>query len=235
MKKAATLVLLITIVGILIPSCAKEKDTTPATTTTNTAPHDTSSSTSSPPDAILSATQGGGGVVHSATALFIADSQMVSAGSVSINGLALDSLFPGFYTISSNNSALDLSSGAVAWHVAGANGFTGFDRDLSGTAFPAVGNITSDNLVHKASGYTFSCASMAGADSVLFSVGFLLHKMVAGNATSCTFSASELAALSNGDNWSYISGYKYTTDTIGGKRIRFDKIRSSAATLTVSD
>jgi hypothetical protein len=72
-------------------------------------------------------------------------------------------------------------------------------------------------LVH---GYTLTVNSVTGADSVLFLVGGI-DKTIAGNATSCAFTASELSSLANGSTAVQVAAYTSTSETLSGKVIYY--------------
>ncbi len=81
--------------------------------------------------------------------------------------------------------------------------------------FPSVGAITSSTDVSKA-GYTLSVASVSNADSVYFQVGSVV-KALAGNASSCEFSASELSSLGTGQSIIQVAPIRMTNAQYGGK------------------
>lgn len=158
---------------------------------------------------------------------------MVNVGAVSLNGTALTAASNNAYTSSvspTNPTGVDLSS--VEWNVAGGSGFTGFTRNVNGFAMPTVSEITSGTTVTRSAGYTLSCGSVSGADSVMFLVGGVAKTLGAGN-NACTFSASELSGLSAGSNLVQIAAYRYTNETIEGKVIYFGKetVRNQSVTI----
>ena len=97
---------------------------------------------------------------------------------------------------------------------------------------PTLGAISANETVVRSNGYTMSTAQVAGADSVLFLVGHVA-KTLAGNATTCSFTADELSELQAGANVVQIAAYKYTNQTFGGKNIYFGKeaVRSVSVTI----
>src|SRR5690606_11430820 len=117
-----------------------------------------------------------------------------------------------------NPTGIDFSGG-VSWNVAGGNGFTGFTKNVTLT-FPTVGEVNSSTTIDKTANYTLSVNSVTGADSVLFLIGDV-SKTLGGNATSCTFSSSELSSLSSGTTVVQVAAYTYANETISGKEIYY--------------
>jgi hypothetical protein len=162
-------------------------------------------------------------------------STFANVGDVSCNGSAL--------TRQSNNSyaytptateptGIDLTaSNEVTWTVGGGAGFAGFTRTIMGP-FPTVAPITSGETVVRANGYTLSTSSVLGADSVIFTLGSLVRTLP-GNATSCSFSAGDLAGLSTGTSIAQIVGYTSSNETIGGKKMYFVKEASRSRSITI--
>lgn len=164
-----------------------------------------------------------------------ASGDFITAGSVSCNGGEL-ALNPNnsytFTDISTTNpTGLDFNSD-VQWEVSGGNGIPtiSFNADVFG--FPTVGQITSGDTVDKASGYTVSCASVSGADSVLFLVGGAT-KTLAGSATSCAFSASDLSDVDTGTNVVQVAAYVSNPTTFDTKKIYFINEFVQSQTVTV--
>ena len=120
----------------------------------------------------------------------------------------------------SDPQGINWSSG-VTWKITGDNGYTAFTHTPT-NRFPTVSAITSDATVTKSSGYTLSCNTITGADSVLFLVGDVA-KTLGPTATSHTFSASDLAGLSTGTSVAQIVPYTFSSKDFGGKTICFGK------------
>ncbi|MFN3874499.1 MAG: hypothetical protein ACK4L7_01140 [Flavobacteriales bacterium] len=152
-------------------------------------------------------------------------STYANVGTVTCNGEALAAQSNGTYVYSptaSNPTGIDFTaSNNVTWDVAGGSGFTGFTRTIA-TPFPGVDAINSSSTVVRADGYTLTTTAVTNADSVIFTLGSLV-RVKPGTATSCTFSASELAGQAAGTSVAQIVGYSYTNETIAGKKIYFVK------------
>lgn len=174
--------------------------------------------------------------VGTATAAFSNDgfSSFVGVGSVSCNGEALGAQSNNAYAYApsaSNPTGIDLTaSNEVTWSVGGGNSFPAFTRTIMGP-FPGVDAITSDGTVVRANGYTLSTSAVANADSVIFTLGSLI-RVLPGAATSCSFSAAELAGQSAGTSIAQIVGYRYVDETIGGKKVYFVKQASRSRSIT---
>lgn len=166
-------------------------------------------------------------------AAFNNGTSLVAAGTVKLNTntLTLNSNNSYSYTIgASNPTGIDFSSG-VNWDVSGANGFGAFTKSVT-LGFPTVSEVTSSATITKASGYTLTVSTVTNADSVLFLIGGV-SKTLAGNATSCSFSASELSSLNNGSTVVQVAAYKFANETLGGKNIYYgnETVQSKTATI----
>ncbi len=164
---------------------------------------------------------------------FDGSSNMVDVGAVTLNTKSL--------TINPNNSyvyqpgqtdptGIDFNSG-VAWTVAGGNGFSAINKNVT-IGFPTVGAVNSSTTVNKANGYTLSVNSVSGADSVLFLIGEV-NKTIAGNATSCTFTADELNGLATGATVVQVAAYKTTSETTNSKKVYYGNETVQTKTATV--
>ncbi len=176
-------------------------------------------------------------IIGTAVAVFTDDlfTSFISAGAVSCNSNDL--------TLNSNNSyvfdqitqtnptGIDYN-GDVMWSVTGGNGIAGFDHNANTLGFPTAGEITSSDQVDIASGYTLTCASVSGADSTLFLIGGAI-KTLAGNATSCTFTAAELADVETGTNIAQVAAYVVGPTDFGDTRIYFINETVQSKTVTV--
>lgn len=158
-----------------------------------------------------------------------------NVGAVSCNGEALTRQSNNNYTYqpgATNPTGIDLTaSNEVTWNVGGGNGFAAFDRTIPGP-FPVAGSISSATTVVRANGYTITTGSVLNADSVVFTLGSLV-RTIPGNASSCTFTASELSGLSAGSSLIQVAPYNSTNEEFGGKRIYFVKQYSRTLSVTV--
>jgi len=156
----------------------------------------------------------------------------VSVGDVTANSNTMDYMGETYITTPSASQAtgIDWSNG-VMWEVTGDNGFPSFTHTPTNN-FPTVTEITSGDVVDKATGYTLTCNTVTGADSVLFLVGGV-HKTLGPTATSCTFTSSELSTVDNGTNLVQIVPYTYSSAVFGGKTICFGKEMVQQLSVTV--
>ena len=156
----------------------------------------------------------------------------VSIGDVTVNGTTMDYMGETYIATASASQAtgIDWSNG-VTWEATGDNGFPAFTHSPTNT-FPTVTEVTSADVVDKASGYTLTCNTVTGADSVLFLVGGV-HKTLGPTATSCTFTSSELSNLDNGTQLVQIVPYTYSSAVFGGKTICFGKEMVQQLSVTV--
>lgn len=159
-------------------------------------------------------------------------SSFQNVGAITCNGDALSLQSNNSYVYqpaTSNPMGIDLTaSNEVTWNVAGGSGFSAFQRTIAGP-FPATGAITSSTTVVRANGYTLTATNVLNADSVIFLVGDV-SKTLPGNASSCTFSASELSGVAAGSSVLQVSAYRSVTEDVDGKRIYF--VKQSARTLS---
>ena len=155
------------------------------------------------------------------------------AGAVKLNGNALSKQANNSYIFTpslTNPMGIEFGS-SIVWDVAGNGSTPAFSHTVQ-TPFPSVGAITSSTDVSKA-GYTLSVASVSNADSVYFQVGEVV-KAVAGNASSYTFSASELSGLGTGQSIIQVAPYRLSNAQYGGKTFYFinETTISSTANIT---
>ncbi|MEZ4789893.1 MAG: hypothetical protein R2811_07735 [Flavobacteriales bacterium] len=230
MKYAPRLVLSSVLSLVLVAGCKKKDDPEPAPVASTGTPQVPA------PDAVLRAKVRWSSTLpeqHSGTAYFGSGlGDLSTMTSVELNGLPLvDAFDPGFYTIA--DGGLDLSNNTATWDVIGDNGFPSFTRQNDEIVFPLTDPITSPLIVDKSDGYTLTCTAVGSADSVAFSVGFV-RKVLPGNAASCHFSSADLDGLFPTSAFTVqISGITYRTETIGDKRIRFEKERAWAEPVTI--
>jgi hypothetical protein len=250
----ATKILVLLIIGATLFSCAKEDDTpAPAATTPTTptpAPAPGNTTGNAQPNFIgadaslwavnsLTVTTVAGfpsitTTIGTGVGVFLDGSgSFVDVGAVQLNSNAL-TLNPNnsyVYVPGTSNPTGISFSGGVDWSVVGGNGFPAITKNLT-LAFPTVSEITSSATVTKANGYTLSVSTITGADSVLFLVGGV-DKTIPGNATSCTFSASELSGLADGTTVVQVAAYTSTSETLSGKLIYYGNETVQSKTTTV--
>lgn len=246
MKAKKLLVLLI--IGITLFSCGKDDDVPVPATPTPATPSGNTTGNAQPSfigaDATmwainsLSVTTVTGfppvtTTIGTGVGLFLDGSgNFIDVGAVQLNSNAL--------TLNPNNSyvfvpgvtmPLGITFNSVDWSVAGGNGFPAITKNVT-IPFPMVSEITSSETVTKANGYTLTVNTVTGADSVLFLVGGI-NKTIPGNATSCTFSASELSSLADGITVVQVAAYVSTNETLSGKVIYYgnETVQSKSTTV----
>lgn len=230
--------------GTLALTGCKKDDAAPddpggGTTNTNT-PSGSTTPTPADADGVLwainssSVYQGFTIQIGTAVAVFKNGTSMVDAGTVKVDGTTMAKASNNAYTLTpsqSNPTGLTFGS-SVNWNITGANGHAAFSYDCNTIQFPVGSAISSGATVTKTNGYTLSCPSISGADSTLFMVGNI-SKTIVGNATSYTFSASELSGLTAGTSVASIVPYKITSSTINGKKYYFGKETVNQLTVTI--
>jgi len=218
-------------ISLLMMSCEKD-DPTPSTP--NPTPTDNSAQTYPTPsdaDAVLVAVKATTStdtpigpidvLVGTAVGIFsndgFASGDFIQAGTVTCNTLELAINPNNSYTftdISATNPMGINYSSAVNWSVVGANGISPITHNAITQGFPTTGEITSPATVVRADGYTVTCASVSGADSVLFNIGGVT-KTLAGNATACAFSASELSGATTGSSVVQVNAFTIDSEVFG--------------------
>lgn len=183
-----------------------------------------------PPTSI---TLGTGVGIFSTNGLAASGTARVNVGTVKLNSTEMDYMGETYITTASatNIMGIDFSNG-VTWEIAGDNGFGGFTYSPT-NAFPSASAITSANTITKSAGYTLTCNTVTGADSVLFLVGDV-HKTLGGNKKSCTFTAAELSGLKDGTHYAQIVPYSMVSSVVGGKNICFGKEMVQQLSVTVN-
>jgi len=248
------LILTLLIIGTLSFSCSKDEDSPePETTTTpSTGGGGSSGNSSGDPQPTFSDADASLWAVKSVSitsipgvgdietiigtgvgVFFDGTGGMVDVGSVSLNTKSLTKNANSSYAYqpgASDPTGIDFTSG-VQWTVDGGNGFSAINKTVT-IGFPSVGAVNSSTTITKADGYTLSVNSVSGADSVLFLIGEVT-KTIAGNATSCTFSASELSGLSTGTTVAQVAAYISINETTGGKKIYYGNETVQSKTATV--
>lgn len=156
----------------------------------------------------------------------------LEAGAVSLNANMLTKQSNNSYVYqpdASNATGIDFNEG-VSWSVSGSSNVEAFTYEPT-ILFPSVAQVSSSETVVKSNGYTLTTSSVSNADSVVFQVGSVL-KTLPGNATTCSFTASELSALSTGTNVAQIAAYKVQNATVSSKNYYF--INETVSTLVVT-
>jgi hypothetical protein len=164
---------------------------------------------------------------------FDANQALLDAGTVSINGSNL--------TQNSNNSytylpsltepeGLSFSTG-TDWEVSGSANFPAFSASPA-FDFPSVGDISGADIVDKSADYTISISSVSDADSIIYVVSGVT-KTTAGNVTSCTFSADELAGAPTGQGIIQAAPYAYSDQEFSGKTVYFVKEKVVSQSVTI--
>lgn len=178
-----------------------------------------------------------------ATAVFYAnvgDSTFTDAGAVNVEATALTKQSNNAYvfTPSQTNAQGITFSSPISWDIAGSGSVTAFTHDLTG-AYPNADSVTSSLSFDNNNPYTLTVGNVSGADSVLFMIagssGTPLIKYLAGNATSCTFSATEMATIPAGTGIVQAVPMRITDNTISGKKYYYIRQTSVSKTVTVAD
>lgn len=127
----------------------------------------------------------------------------------------------------------------ISWDIAGANGFPAHTKSIRGL-FPDNINIqtTTGSTVSSSTDFTLSSLPISGADSVYFGVygpDGGLNVVLAGNSSSYTFSASEMATIGTGAGFVQIAATKnISNETLGtGEKIYYltETVQTSSVTL----
>jgi len=172
--------------------------------------------------------------IGTAVALFFDTNQnLLDAGTVSINGSDL--------TKNSNNSytylpsltepeGLSFTTG-TDWDVSGSSNFPAFSAS-PGFDFPSVGDISGGDIVDRSADYTITISSVADADSIIYLVSGI-SKTTAGNVTSCTFTADELAGAPAGQGIIQAAPYAYEDQEFSGKIVYFVKEKVVSKSVTI--
>ncbi len=145
----------------------------------------------------------------------------LAVDSVEVNGISATQAITGFYMVD-GTMGLDLTTEDLTWLAGDATTGISVDQSLSDLAYPTVSPITSAAVIPDGSGYTFTCAGVSGADSVVFVLG-PLQKRLAGNTASCTFTAAEIQGLETELYLGTITAVRSRTNTVGDVRCRSAK------------
>ena len=164
---------------------------------------------------------------------FDANQNLLDAGTVSINGSTL--------TKNSNNSytylpsvtepeGLSFTTG-TDWDVSGSSDFPAFTAS-PGFDFPSVGDISGGDIVDRSADYTISISSVSDADSIIYVISGVT-KTTAGNVTSCTFSADELAVAPAGPGIIQAAPYAFDDQEFSDKTVYFVKEKVVSKSVTI--
>lgn len=214
--------------AILLTACEKDEDNTPSPSSggSNTTTEESSIQFGDADGTLIAVkSKSNTGIITiqigTAVASFFNGGNLTDVGTISVEGTEMTKNSNNSYTATASaSSPTGISySLPIEWAVSGANGFSAFTENIS-RDFPQLSDVNSGGTVDKSDGYTLSTASVSNSDSVLFSIGNV-HKILAGNTNSCTFSSADLASLGNGTNVASIAPYNFSSKAIGGKKIYF--------------
>lgn len=157
----------------------------------------------------------------------------LNAGTVTCEGENLAEQSNGSYLFipSQTNPTGIEYSGNPDWVVGGNTNIPGFSHTTN-IGFPSVGTISSSSTVNSANSFTLTVANVSGADSVIFSVGGVMHT-VAGNVTSSVFTAAEIGTIGKGANYAQVAAYRVEQSTYGGKNFWFVNEKVVTQSITV--
>lgn len=165
-----------------------------------------------------------------------------SAGTVSVNGNALDMNTNNSYTLTATMgltpSSLSLGSN-VKWEATGSTNVNSLTYTHQG-AFPDFTG-TVPTSIDKSKDLTISLGSkLTGADSVYIVIvtsSNTLIKRFGGNASSATISATDLGTLptvTDGTAYFEVVPFNYTTSTLNGKEYVFIKEAAVVSTVDIN-
>ena len=157
----------------------------------------------------------------------------VNAGTVTCEGESLSEQDNGSYIyMPSQTSATGIEySGNPDWVVGGNANIPGFSHTTN-IGFPSVGSITSSETVSSGNAYTLKIASVSGADSVIFSMGGVVHTEP-GNATSSVFTAAEVNSMGTGATYAQAAAYRIEEATYSGKNFWFVNEKVVTQSITI--
>ncbi len=119
-------------------------------------------------------------------------------------------------------------NGSITWDVTNPT----IQKTLSN--LPGKPQVTSGKTITRSEGYVLTNSSASGAQNVLYAIhanNKTVMKTQAGNSTSCSFTAAELAELGTTKNAIIqANAYTITDETIGGKKVYF--VRQSSYSVT---
>ncbi len=159
--------------------------------------------------------------IGSAVAVFSEDAgtTFIGAGTVSLDGtsLAAQSNNSYVYTPGAGDPMGLTFGGTQSWNGTG-GAWPAFNASTT-VGFPNVAVISSGN-VSMSSNYTLNCGSAVTADSIYFAVygpSGTAMKVVAGGASSYTFTSAELSGVGAGSGFVQIVGINYDLQNISGR------------------
>lgn len=174
-----------------------------------------------------------GGLEQSqAIAIYTNGQSYVNVGEVKVNSFKLTNMsntyfyFPDFSNPDPN--WLEFDSRNITWEVSGGSGFAAFTH-LEDRPWPSIGQIILPTELRRSQPFTVAISSISNADSVIFTLEEDVNAVVAGNATSYTFSPAQLAGIKPGEDNAIgvtVTAYNYESINQGGKRIYFGKLYS---------
>lgn len=128
-------------------------------------------------------------------------------------------------------------SGSSRWNVSGNGIIPTFAYTANG--FPSTPTVNSITTLSKGSTFTMNTASISNADSVCFQISAgskSIFKIKAGNQTSHTFTAAEMATLditSNG--FLTVTGYRFNNTTVSGKKYYFINLNTKNQSVSITN
>lgn len=157
----------------------------------------------------------------------------LNAGTVTCENETLEEQDNGSYVfIPSQTSATGIDfSGNPDWDVSGSADVAAFSHTTS-IGFPSVGAITSSNTVSNGNDYTLTVANVSGADSVIFTMGGVVHTEP-GNATSSTFTSAEISGMESGATFAQAAAYKIEEATYNTKNYWFVNEKVVTESITI--
>ena len=164
---------------------------------------------------------------------FDANQALLDAGTVSINGNNLTKNSNNSYTYLpslTDPEGLSFTMG-TDWEVSGSADFPAFTAS-PGFDFPSVGAISGGDIVDRSADYTISISSVSDADSIIYVVSGIT-KTTAGNVTSCTFSADELAGAPAGQGIIQAAPYAFDDQEFSDKTVYFVKEKVVSKSVTI--
>lgn len=224
--------------ALSLSSCKKDEET-PVTPTTNTNTGGTTTTTTpayfAPADAngiLVAGNLMGTGLISAQFFASAGGSARTAAGSVTFNG---NNMTLGTDTVYSKFIFTDITSAGANWTVVGNSNVENITATYPD--FPSLPSITSSATITRASGCTITFNAVTGADSVYVTItsgsGFK-SKLIAGNATSCSFTSTELSGLSTTTSGQInVGAWTRYSQTFNSKKYYFYNNSSSVQTATI--
>ncbi len=169
------------------------------------------------------------------------DADFIEAGTVKVEGELLDLMdnksyvYAGLAKTAFSFAGIEFTN-PIMWEVSGNGPVTGFNHGLTGN-FPNADTILSSGAVNKNSSYTLRVSSVTHADSVVFNIGgengTRVSKTLAGNAKTCTFTASELSVLQGTEGIVQVAPYRVTSAVYSGRKNYFVRETVSSKYVTI--